>query len=306
MSTSQSTVAPDTASQLTGILLVIAGVSLGAVNGALFKALTPLLPEVLITFGRYVVYLAIMLPVALWRRGPAVFWPPRPGLQIVRGVIQCLGTLAFVAAAVGMPVADAIALLYVYPFLVTAFAPFALGEKVPAIAWVGVAGGFAGVLIIMKPGFDGVNAYALWAVLCGCCVAAQLMISRKLAPVSGVITTSTFGALVGTIVLGLGVPFFWQAVSLEAVALILVLGVVTALNQSLLLAAFVRAEASTLAPFGYFEIVAAVVVGFLWFGDFPDHVAWTGIAIIIVSGVLVARSQVTARSLIGRRRGRPV
>ncbi len=49
-----------------------------------------------------------------------------------------------------------------------------------------------------------------------------------------------------------------------------------------------------------------MVVGFLWFGDFPDHVTWTGIGIIIVSGILVARSQVTARSLIGRRRGRPV
>ncbi len=293
-------------SPLTGILLVIAGVSLGAINGALFKALTPLLPEVLITFGRYVVYLAIMLPVALWRRGPLVFWPPRPWLQIVRGVVQCLGTLAFVAAAVGMPVADAIALLYVYPFLVTAFAPFALGEKVPVIAWVGVVGGFAGVLIIMKPGFDGVNAYALWGVVCGCCVAVQLMISRKLAPVSGVITTSTFGALVGTLVLGLGAPFYWQAVSVEAILLLLLLGAVTAFNQSLLLAAFARAEASTLAPFGYFEIVAAVVVGFLWFGDFPDPVAWTGIAIIIVSGILVARSQATARSLIGRRRGRPV
>ena len=298
--------ARDTSSTLTGIVLVIAGVSLGAINGALFKALTPLLPEVLITFGRYVVYLAIMLPLALWRRGPQVFWPPRPGLQIARGVVQCLGTLAFVAAAVGMPVADAIALLYVYPFLITAAAPFALGEKVPKIAWVGVAGGFIGVLIIMKPGFDGVNAYALWGVLCGCCVAAQLMFSRKLAPVSGVITTSTFGALVGTIVLGLGVPFFWQAVSLEAVLLLLLLGAVTAFNQSLLLAAFARAEASTLAPFGYFEIVAAVVVGFLWFGDFPDHVTWAGIGIIIVSGILVARSQVTARSLIGRRRGRPV
>lgn len=306
MTTSQDSAAPETASPLAGILLVIAGVSLGAVNGALFKALTPLLPEVLITFGRYVVYLAIMLPVALWRRGPQVFWPPRPVLQIVRGVVQCLGTLAFVAAAVGMPVADAIALLYVYPFLVTAFAPFALGEKVPAIAWVGVAGGFAGVLIIMKPGFDGVNVHALWAVLCGCCVAAQLTINRKLAGVAGVITTATFGALVGTIVLGLAVPFFWQAVSLQAVLLILLLGAVTAFNQSLLLAAFARAEASTLAPFGYFEIVAAVVVGFLWFGDFPDAVAWTGIAIIIVSGVLVARAQVTARSLIGRRRSRPV
>ncbi len=296
----------DANAPLVGIALVILGVSLGAVNGAIFKALTPLLPEVMITFGRYVIYLAIMLPVALWRRGTLVFWPPRPGLQIARGVIQCLGTLAFVAAAVGMPVADAIALLYVYPFLVTALAPFALSEKVPAIAWVGVAGGFLGVLIIMKPGFDGVNLYALWAVLCGCCVAVQLVISRKLAPVSGVITTSTFGALVGTIVLGLLAPFFWQEVSLQAVLLLLILGGVTALNQSVLLAAFARAEASTLAPFGYFEIVAAVIVGFLWFGDFPDAVAWTGIAIIIVSGLMVARSQATARSLIGRRRGRPV
>ncbi len=293
-------------STLTGILLVIAGVSLGAVNGALFKALTPLLPEVLITFGRFLIYLAIMLPLALSRHGTAVFWPARPWLQILRGTVHCLGTLAFVLAAAGMPVADAIAILYVYPFIVTCLAPLVLKERVPAIAWIGVAGGFLGVIIIMQPGFDRVNAYALWAMICGVCVAIQLIISRMLAPVSGVITTSTFGALTGTIILGMGVPFFWQDVTLDAIVLILILGLITAINQSLLLAAFARAQASTLAPFGYFEIVAAVIVGFFWFGDFPDRIVWTGIVIIIVSGVLVARTHATARSLIGRRRGRPV
>ena len=120
------------------------------------------------------------------------------------------------------------------------------------------------------------------------------------------ITTSTFGALVGTIVLGCVAPFYWADVSSQAIIYLLILGIITAVNQSLLLAAFARAQASTLAPFGYFEIVAAVIVGFLWFGDFPDTVVWGGIVTIIISGILVARSNTTARSLIGRRRGRPV
>ena len=295
-----------TSSTLAGILLVILGVSLGAVNGAIFKALTPLLPEVIITFGRYVVYLAIMLPIALSRRGLAIFQPAQPGLQTARGLIQCVGTLAFVMAAAGMPVADAIALLYVYPFLVTALAPVFLTERVPAIAWIGVAGGFAGVLIIMRPGFDGVSIHAVWGVLCGICVAVQLILSRKLAQSAGVIATSTFGALVGVIFLAVLAPFFWQGIGAQALWLLLILGVVTAVNQTILLAAFARAEASVLAPFGYFEIVAAVIVGYLWFGDFPDSVVWAGIGIIIVSGILAARTRTTARSVIGRRRGRPV
>ncbi len=293
-------------SALIGILLVIAGVSLGAVNGALFKALTPLLPEVLITFCRYLIYLSIMLPVALWRRGTAVFQPAQPLLQTLRGIIQSLGTLAFVLAAAGMPVADAIALLYVYPFIVTALAPIMLSERVPAIAWIGVAGGFVGVVIIMQPGFEGVSVYALWGVVCGICVAVQLLLSRKLAQSAGVIATSTFGALVGAVLLGVLVPFHWQPISSEAALLLLILGAITALNQSLLLAAFARAEASTLAPFGYFEIVAAVIVGYLWFGDLPRPIVWAGMALIIVSGVLVVRTRTTARSLVGRRRGRPV
>ncbi len=293
-------------SVLAGIVLVIAGVSLGAVNGALFKALTPLLPEVVITFFRYLIYLSIMLPVALWRRGGSVFRPAQPWLQIARGAIQAFGTLAFVLAATGMPVADAIALLYVYPFIVTAVAPWALSERVAGIAWIGVAGGFAGVMIIMQPGFHGISIYALWGVICGICVAVQLLLSRKLAQSAGVIATSTFGALVGAVLLGLFVPFHWQPVSGDAAVYLLILGVITALNQSLLLAAFARAEASTLAPFGYFEIVAAVIVGYLWFGDLPRPAVWAGIALIIVSGILVARTRTTARSLIGRRRGRPV
>ncbi len=278
-------------SPLFGIMLMVAGVSLGAVNGALLKALTPLLSETMISFVRYAAYLAIVLPFAIFHHGTALLRPPQPLLQLARGALLCVATWSFIYAAAGMPIADAIALIYVYPFMVTAIAPAALGERVPAAAWYGVIGGFAGVVIVMRPDIGGVDVHALSAVLCGAALAFSLLINRKLASSSPPLVTSTTSAVIGTTVFALPLLGGWQPIGLEAAAMIGVLGLISAANQWMILEAFAHAKASTLAPFGYAEIVAGVIVGFLWFGDVPDRLVWIGMAVIVASGLIVARAR---------------
>jgi drug/metabolite transporter (DMT)-like permease len=191
-----------------------------------------------------------------------------------------------------MPVADAIALIYVYPFLVTAMAPYALGERVPLAAWIGVIGGFLGVVIVMRPDFGGVSIHALSAVLCGVALAFSLLINRKLAGASPPLVTATTSALIGTIVFA--IPLIaggWQPLGREAMLLIALLGIISAVNQWMILEAFSYAHASTLAPIGYVEIVAGVAVGYLWFADVPDGLVIVGIGVIIASGLIVARAR---------------
>lgn len=275
---------------LLAIVLMILGVSIGAVNGAMMKAVAAELPEVVAGWGRYAVYLGIMLIIVLWRREHGVLRPAMPGLQVLRGALQCFATWSFIVAVGGMPVADAIAVIYVYPFVLTALAPFVLAERVPLVAWIGVVGGFAGVMLVVRPDFGHVDSHAVWAMLCGVAIAGQLMINRRLAGTSSAIATSTVSACVGTVILGVLLPFHWQWPSGYALALVVALGATSALNQWMVLVAFAKAPASVLAPFGYAEIPAGALVGFLWFGDLPDTLVWLGITVIILSGVIVARA----------------
>lgn len=280
---------PGRETPLLGIALMIGAVSLGAVNGALFKALTPLLNETMIAWTRYAAIFVVLLPIALARNGAGLLKPQQPWLQLTRGLLQCVATWSFVAAVVGMPVADAIALIYVYPFMVTAMAPAVLGERVPIAAWIGVIGGFAGVVIVMQPDLAGINSFALLAVLCGVSIGFITLIGRKLAFGSDPLASATYSALTGTILFALPLPWTWQPVGGEAFLYIVLLGVISATNQWMMLDAFRHASASVLAPFGYAEIVAGVIVGFLWFGEVPGAAVWIGIAVIILSGVLVTR-----------------
>lgn len=274
---------------LGGILLQVTGAALGAVNGSLFKALSPYLNELQTAWARYAVYAAIMVPIALWHREWRAFAPRQLSDQVMRALLQCFATWTFVIAAAGMPIADAISLIYVYPFVVALLAPWSLGERVRPIAWLGVIGGFVGVLIIMRPEFGAVNRNALWAVVSGVAIAVHLLYNRKVAATSSVLATSTFGGLIGLIVLSVLVSFDWKPIPPEAWPLVLALGVVSATNQWMIVTAFARVPASVLAPFGYVEIVAAALLGFLWFGDRPDALTWTGIAVIVACGLLVLR-----------------
>jgi drug/metabolite transporter (DMT)-like permease len=268
---------------------MVGAVTLGAVNGALFKALTPLLNETMIAWTRYAAVLAVLLPIAAWRNGAALLRPQQPLLQLLRGLFQCVATWAFVAAVVGMPVADAIALIYVYPFMVTAMAPALLGERVPLVAWLGVVSGFAGVVIVMQPELSGVNGFALLAVLCGVAIAFITLIGRKLAFSADPLASAVYSALTGTVLFAWPLPWDWQPIGAQALLFVAALGLISATNQWMMLVAFRHAKASVLAPVGYTEIVAGVIVGFLWFGDVPGVMVWIGMAVIIASGVLVAR-----------------
>ncbi|MEM6665905.1 MAG: DMT family transporter [Pseudomonadota bacterium] len=219
-----------------------------------------------------------------------VFPVPRPRMQFLRGLVMAGSTICFITGARTLPYADAIAILYAYPFFLTLAAPWILGEKVSLAAWAGVAGGFVGVLIIMRPSFEGVGTDALWVLLCAILVTTQLVLNRKLGAIADPLVTSCYGACIAMLATSLAVPWLWQPVPVEDWAILALLAATGAISQTTIVMAFSNAEASDLAPFTYSEIVAAVVFGFLMFGTLPDWISWIGIALIITSGVMVARA----------------
>ncbi len=290
--------------QLAGIGLLLAGLFIASLNGALMKILTPVLPEVQIVWGRYVAYFIVMLPIGLYRFGLSTFSPPRPGRQIVRALLLVVATTSFVAAAGGLPFADAIAIIYIYPFIITLLAPWLLKERVSLPAWIGVIGGFAGVLIVMRPSFDNIDVNTLFALSCGVFLALHLITTRQLALTTSPIITSTFTAFVSLLVLCPIVPFVWQPVPLWTMGIFALVGLTSAASHGLILLAYARAPAPTLAPFSYAEILAAVFIGLALFSDLPDRISWVGMTIIIASGVLVAQTS-RAKLAIPSRRAPP-
>ncbi|MGB5708784.1 MAG: DMT family transporter, partial [Arenicellales bacterium] len=126
--------------------------------------------------------------------------------------------------------------------------------------------------------------------LCAAIVSIQMVLNRKLGTISHPLVTSLWGALAAALALTFFLPFYWQPVHREHMLLIGLLVISGTLNQTLIVFAFAKAPASTLAPFTYFEIVAAVIIGFVVFGTFPVWVSWLGILLITASGLLVAHS----------------
>jgi len=271
-----------------GILIFVAALVFGSVHNGLSKSLTDDLPVPLIIWWRYVGLFAIVVPWALSRYGRSAVVPARPWLHVLRGGLTIVASLSFLGAVSGMPLADTMAIVFVYPFVITALAPLLLREHVRLSMWVAVLTGFLGVLIVMRPGFAEVDVHALLALLTGTTFALVLLITRMLSVAAPPTVTATWTAAIGILVLSFALPWIWVTPSLEQLAVLAALSILAAISQLMTMQAFSKAGAAVLAPFGYSEIVTATAVGFVMFADLPDAVTWLGILLIVASGVYIA------------------
>jgi drug/metabolite transporter (DMT)-like permease len=273
---------------LTGILLLVCAMMLVPMMDGLAKALSADFSTPQVVWGRYFFHFAFLLPLVLWRYGRGALLPRRPVTQVVRGGLLLGSTVLFFGAIRSMPLADAIALIFVYPFVVTALSPLLLGETVGIRRWSAVLVGFAGALIVIRPGLGVFQWSALLAVSAGTLYALYVIATRKLAGSSPPLVTLAYSALVGAVVMSAVVPAFWLPPAPRDWAMMALMGLIGAVGHFLLIKAYEQAPASLLSPYGYSEMVMAVVVGFVAFGDFPDAGTWLGVAVIIASGVYIA------------------
>ena len=284
----------------SGLVPLLAGLGLAALSGAVMKGLSDELPAFLIVWVRFLGFAALMVPVVLWRTGAArMLKPVMPWAQVLRGGMMAVGTACFIIAARTLDFAEAITLLYIYPFLITLLAPFFLKEPPRLTTFLGVTGGFLGVLLVARPSADGLAvAGTPFALAAGALIAGQMILNRRLGGAVDPLLTSFWGACVVTVLVTPAAPFLWQAVTAGQAGRLALIAAMAAVSQTLVTIAFSRSPAADLAPFTYIEIIAAVGIGFAFFGTLPDALSFLGMAIIIASGVTVARVQrgrITAR-----------
>jgi len=272
-----------------GILMVVIALSIAAFAGALMKILGNQISAYQIAWFRFTGMSLILLPYLVWRYGLAGLKPARPVIQMFRGLTMAGGTTAFVIGVQTVDYADAIAILYAYPFLLVIIAVIFLGEHADWSVWIGVIGGFIGVLLVMRPEFDQLETGSLYIFACAVIISIQLALNRKLSIVSPPLVIAFAGAVIASVALTLLLPGHWKPIPDDAWWLIGLLVLSGTINQTLLVFAFAHADASTLAPFTYSEMVSAILFGYLFFGSLPSLLSWAGILLITAGGIYVAR-----------------
>jgi drug/metabolite transporter (DMT)-like permease len=258
------------------------------------KYLSPRYTAWQLTWARFFVHLLVLGPVVLLKFGPRALRTHKPLLQLARGAFLTVATVLFFAAIATIPIADALALLFGYPLLVTVFSPFVLGEKVAPRSWIAVAIGFAGILVILRPGFVALEWGSVFSLAAGAAYSAYFLATRRLSGTAHPLVTLAHTAVFGAVVLTLFAPAYWVTPRMEDLPFLAGIGLSAAAGHFLLIQAFERAPASVLAPFGYAEIVMATAIGYFVFGDFPDRWTWIGIAIVAASGTYVLIRETSA------------
>ncbi len=281
--------APVTAgSPAAGMVLMVLAMSLIPVMDGIAKMLSAHHTTVEIVWARYFFHCVLLLPVVLWRYGLAGLRPKRPLLQFVRGGTLVVATVCFFAAIADLALADALAIVFIYPFVVTALSPVLLGDGVGVWRWSAVLVGFLGALIIIRPGFQALSPAMMLALAAGTCYAVYVLITRKMAGAERPLVTLLMTGVVGTIAASIALPFYWSTPTPMHFAMMVSLGVIAAAGHYLIIVAHEWASAPQLAPYSYVEIVSATIVGYLLFRDIPEPLTWLGIAIIVASGIVIA------------------
>lgn len=219
----------------------------------------------------------------------------KPWAHLARALASALAFLFFYAALRYLPLADAVAIEFGSPFLVTALAVPLLGERVDAGRWAAVFVGFAGMLLVVKPTGAAVRPEALLALTSSFCYSLMMVMTRWIAQRGGgTETTFTFVAsifLVQTIVGLLGGVWQWKPMTGLDLALSAGVGLFALGGHYGLTSAFQRAPASVVAPFEYTALIWATLFGFFIYGDFPQPAVWIGVAIIVGAGLYTMRRE---------------
>ena len=287
-------------------LLLLSSLCFSSSDAASKVAILAGVPLMLGVWSRYICHALSATAAVLPTHGLKMLRTRRPGLQCLRGLLLT-GSTGFVFASLRyLPVGEFTAIIMISPLLVTLLGATLLKERVAPLRWALLAVGFAGTLVIMRPGggdYGWAMLLPLGQVLCN--TAFQVLTSH-LARTEHPLTMHLYTGWVGTVATSLALPFAWMPIpSAWLWAVLIGLGLVASLGHYLLILAFRRAPASTLMPYSYAQIAFAMLAGWVSFGHVPDHLSILGMALIAASGVAGAWLSLHERRRLAAPRAAP-
>ncbi len=249
------------------------------------KFLTETMNPLQIVWSRQLgLLIGILLILAV--RGFGILRTKHLGLQIARGAMAVGSASLFIFAVSFVPLADAVAVTFVAPFMVTMIGALVLREAVGVRRWTAVVLGFVGVLIVTRPGLGVVHPAVLLILVAALLFALRQILSRVVAGTDRIVTTVAYTALVGSAIMTVPLPFIWKTpeTSLE-LALLAGMAVLAASAEILVIKALDVADAVVVAPVHYSIILWATFYGFMVFDQLPDLWTWVGASIIVAMGI---------------------
>lgn len=274
---------------LRGIALISVAVIFFSITDAISKSLTQYYPVGFILWVRFLFHTLVILLIVGATRGLGFIVSRRPGLQFVRSLMLPIASLLFVSGISRMPLAEAAAITFIAPLIVTLLAVVLLGEQVGTRQWVAILLSFLGVLLIVRPGGELFGWHVLFPMGTALGMAIYQVLTRRIAAIESAYTSIFYPGLLGCLLFSAMLPYTWTVpVVWWHVGLMIFNGVVAAASHLILIKAFEHAPASTLAPFSYTQILWTALAGWIVFSDFPDVLGLTGMLIIVGSGVYIA------------------
>jgi drug/metabolite transporter (DMT)-like permease len=283
---------PDTTAQ--GIVLTLSTIAIFGIQDAVSKVLVTSYSPFHITMMRYWGFALF----ALWlvsRQAPLrhALRSRATGWQVLRGVLLMADIWFFALALRSVPLGELQAITLVYPLLVTLFAIPFLGEKVGMFRFAAVGIGFAGAMIIVRPGGLPLDWGVAFSLASATLYALYIVVTRKVSQVDKTSTSMVYVGLIGLVASSAVGVFFWQPMSWMDVGLAIVIMITTCAGHGVMMLALSKAPASVLQPFNYLSLPWAIVLSYLVFGHLIDPISLMGAAIIAGAGLVVmARERV--------------
>jgi len=277
-----------------GILLMVVAMLLLPGIDAIAKGVSDHVGAGQVTWSRFLFQTLLLLPFALMGGGLKV--GKRLWVHAARGFLIALATVLFFTSLKKMPLADAISIFFIEPFILTMMSVVFLGEKVGWRRLLALMAGFGGALIIIRPSYEVFGMTALLPVGAAFTFALYMVLSRMLVVGGSIVTmqfyAGVFGFLTMSVALWVGYEIQFPVLTpviptLAEWMLLAGLGAIATGGHMLIVLAIRRVGASMVAPFQYLEIISATILGLVFFGDFPSSTTWIGVTIIIASGLYV-------------------
>ncbi len=291
---------------LLGILLMLGFCLMAPLGDALAKVLGPRIPLLELVATRFAIQAAVLTPLIVATGGTLRMRARAFRLTLLRTALHIVGISAMFLSLRYLPLADAVAIAFVMPFIMLLLGRFVLNEEVGTHRLAACAVGFAGTMLVIQPNFAEVGAPALLPLLVAVVFALFMMTTRQIARETDALTLQAVSGIAASVILlpalalgdiiGIAEVSFILPTGTDA-ALLLALGLLGTIAHLLMTGALRHAPTSTLAPMQYLEIPFATLVGLILFGDLPNGLAALGISVTIGSGLyIIARERRLARA----------
>lgn len=230
--------------------------------------------------------------------GFSILKTDHPWIHLIRAVIGFFAPFLFFTSLKYIPLADATAIFFCTTFFMTAGSIPFLGERVGIYRWLAILTGFAGVLMITRPGTDIFHPASLLALGAGAAYAFMVLAGRLLSRKDSTFKLVFYFNLAYTVIATAMLPFFWQTLDLSIFRLIMIVAILAVAGHFALTTAFASAPVAIIAPYEYTALVWSILLGYLIWGDMPAQLAWVGITLITVAGLFIVwREQAIEKQL---------